>query len=255
MITALRSQFHVNTDEIVSPKDSRLLLLCEWVSVESGLQRLFDIWSSVTQRHSGLHSLLPSLLCSVLTLLNAHYTNHQHGLPIIKTLLSPSWMRKINSALAGNLSSDATLHSLRLLNAISTFSGGKEKVTLLEAFHWDLKVFHKLLSLRRKPSGLQDPLHRPDIRTLTLMYILSFITSGTSSTLKTTFLTTHRNVFLAIWKGLGDDPYSVIKLILESCWEHILSDVRVARNAKISIFAEVTIAHVRAARFLSVCLC
>ena len=62
---------------------------------------------------------------------------------------------------------------------------------------------------------------------------------------KTTFLEQHRDAFLAIFKGIGQDHYSLARRILEACWTGIWSDAKLKRTLKIGLFNEVTIGHVR----------
>ena len=92
-----------------------------------------------------LSALLVSVLASVLELLSAHYTYHPLGFPIVKTLLSSQWMSRLNSHLCGT-HNELILVTLRLLNALSTFGGGRERKVVLDAFSWDTKVRTRLLS-------------------------------------------------------------------------------------------------------------
>jgi nucleolar pre-ribosomal-associated protein 1 len=84
-------------------------------------------------------ALFPSVLASLLTLLSSHYTYQPFGYPIIKTLLSPQWMRRLNSNLGGS-HNELILMTLKLLNAISAFASGRERKTLLDAFAWETKA-------------------------------------------------------------------------------------------------------------------
>jgi nucleolar pre-ribosomal-associated protein 1 len=48
-------------------------------------------------------------------------------------------MRRLNTNVAAG-QNDTVLGTLRLLNAISEFGGGREKLTLLKLFNWAQKV-------------------------------------------------------------------------------------------------------------------
>lgn len=89
-------------------------------------------------------ALFVSVLASLLELLSSHYTYHALGLPIVKTLLSSQWMRRLNSHLGGT-NNELILVTLRLLSALSAFAGGRERKAVLDAFSWDTKVRPKLL--------------------------------------------------------------------------------------------------------------
>ena len=62
--------------------------------------------------------------------------------------------------------------------------------------------------------------------------------------IKTTFIEQHRNAFVAIFKGIGQDHYTLARKILEVCWTGIWSDAKLKRTLKIGLFNEVTIGHV-----------
>ncbi|KAG2153453.1 ribosome 60S biogenesis N-terminal-domain-containing protein [Suillus bovinus] len=239
-LSALRSTLSIKSGESVALQDDRLSLVVQWMESSPGAHDIFEIWESTNQSSS--LSLLVSLLSSVLTLLSSHFTYHSHGIPIIKTLLSPKWMRKITSYISG--SNELILVSMKLLNTISHFGGGRERKTLCEAFPWDMKTLGKVSHMRRRGNGdAEDVLERPDIRTYYVFFILSFIDPETPSMVKTTFLEQQRDIFLSIFKGLSQDSYLVIRKVLEVCWTGLWSDPKVKRTMKIGLFSEITIGH------------
>jgi len=83
-----------------------------------------------------------------------------------------------------------------------------------------------------------------DIRTLYLLFILSFVDRDTVSSLKASFLEQRREIFMGIFKGLCQDPYIVIEKVLQVCWEGLWLDRKVKRTLKIGVFGETTISHV-----------
>ncbi|KAG1732022.1 uncharacterized protein EDB91DRAFT_1251955 [Suillus paluster] len=145
-LSALRSTLSVKSGETIGPQDERVALVVQWMESSPGAHDIFELWESSNQSSS--QSLLVSLLSSVLTLLYSHFPYHSHGIPIIKTLLSPKWMRRITSYVSG--SNELILISLKLLNAISHFGGGRERKTLFEAFPWDINVYNLALVLRNR---------------------------------------------------------------------------------------------------------
>ncbi|EGO30148.1 hypothetical protein SERLADRAFT_444262 [Serpula lacrymans var. lacrymans S7.9] len=243
-LIALRNKFSVKPAESVSPQDERLLLAKQWMDVTPGAQDVFEIWEKLNPHQMSSLALPVSLLSSILVLLSVHFTNHSHGLPIIKTLLSPPWMRRLTSYLGGS-HNELILVTVRLLNAISAFGGGRERKSLLDVFPWETKSLPKLLYMRRrgKNDDQVDMLSRPDIRTWYILLILSFVDQHTPTIVKTAFLEQHREVFLAIFKGLVQDSYVVARKILEVCWAGLWSDPKIRRTLKIGLFNEITISH------------
>jgi nucleolar pre-ribosomal-associated protein 1 len=91
-----------------------------------------------------------------------------------------------------------------------------------------------------------SPFIKPDIRTLYITFILRFIQpTSTLHFLKSTFLDSHREIFLAIFKRLHEDPYPLVRTVLEASWEGIWQDNRLKKTLKISLFGEKTLALVR----------
>jgi nucleolar pre-ribosomal-associated protein 1 len=74
-----------------------------------------------------------------LTLLNTHYTYHTLGIPIVKTLLSPQWIRRLNSYIGGS-HTELILVTLKLFNGMSAFGGGRERKSVMDGFAWETKV-------------------------------------------------------------------------------------------------------------------
>ncbi|KAG6897168.1 hypothetical protein C0992_003674 [Termitomyces sp. T32_za158] len=243
-LTALRNQLSIRPGEdAISPQDARLLLVQSWLNKVPGAHDVFSLWDSITQRQNAVLALLVSLLSSLLTLTSSHYTYQALGQPIIKTILTPTYTRRLNSYLGGS-HAELILVTLKLFNAMSSFAGGREKKSVLEAFGWELKSLPKLLNMRRKSaSDTSDTLAKPDIRTLYLLFILSFVGSDSPAQIKATFIEQHREPFLSIFKGLIQDSYVVARRVLEICWAGLWSDPKVKRTLKINLFNEITISH------------
>ncbi|KAK7048326.1 ribosome 60S biogenesis N-terminal-domain-containing protein [Favolaschia claudopus] len=244
-LTDLRNQFSVWPNEgPISPQDTRLLLAQKWLDASPGAHDLFTIWENSNVRQPASITPILSLLASLLTLLSAHYTFHAAGHPILRTLLTPPWMKKLNSYLGGS-HTELLLVTMKLFNSMSAYGGGRERKSILESFAWETKSLPKLLNMRRKSKtdDSADPLAKPDIRTLYILFCLSFVEQDNSTQLKTIFLEQHRDAFFSIFRGLAQDSYTVLRKILEICWTGIWLDPKIKRTLKIGLFSEITIAQ------------
>jgi nucleolar pre-ribosomal-associated protein 1 len=83
-----------------------------------------------------------------------------------------------------------------------------------------------------------------DIRTLYILFILSFLDPATSSAIKSTYLEQRRDVISSVFKGLDHDSYSVVRKVLETLWTGVLSDGAIKRTLKVNLFNEEVISHV-----------
>ena len=120
-----------------------------------GATEVFEIWDgagavrhwfflpwpflTTLQRQTSLIAVSLSLISSVLTLLSSHYTFHALGQPIIKTLLTPAYLPRLNSYIGGS-NNELIIVTLKLFNTISSFAGGRERKSVLEGFAWEIKV-------------------------------------------------------------------------------------------------------------------
>ncbi|KAI0640548.1 ribosome 60S biogenesis N-terminal-domain-containing protein [Trametes meyenii] len=244
-LTALRNQLTVKTSELaVAVNDGRLLLAKEWLDADPGAQELFSIWETANARQMSLLSAIVGVVVSLLNLLSSHYTYHTYAQPILRVLLSQQWTHHLNLYLSGQ-HTELTLVTLKLFNSMSNFAGGRERKTVLEAFAWEMKSLPKLLHMRRKSKAGEevDALQKPDIRTLYILLVLSFLDATTPSSVKTAFLEQHRDAFTGMFKGLWQDSYSVIRQVLEVCWAGLWSDTKLKRTLKIQVFSEVTLSQ------------
>ncbi|CDO76370.1 hypothetical protein BN946_scf185011.g34 [Trametes cinnabarina] len=239
-LTALRNQLTVWPSEgPIAVNDARLVLAKEWLEADPGAQELFAIWESANARQLSLLSAVVGVLAAVLNLLSSHYTYHAFAQPLFRTLLSQQWTHNLNLYLSGQ-HSELILVTLKLYNSMSNFAGGRERRSILEAFAWEMKSLPKLLQMRRKSKGGEDvdTLQKPDIRTLYVLFVLSFIDPTTSSSIKAILLEQHREAFTIIFKGLWQDSYPVIRRVLEVCWTGLWSDSKIKRTLKIQAFNE-----------------
>ncbi|KAI0052681.1 hypothetical protein FA95DRAFT_1483272 [Auriscalpium vulgare] len=244
-LLALRNQFNLKPGETVTPQDERLLLARSWLRFSPGAREIFGIWGGVNQRQAHTLALITSLLAALLNLLSSHHPDHSLGMPVHRTLLTAQWMQHLNTYIAGS-HNDLLISTLKLLNAMSNFAGGSERRFVLDSFAWETKSLPKLLYMRRKAkTGInQDGLLVPDIRTLYVLFMLSFVDSSTSTSVKAAFLEQRRDVFGGIWKGLLQDSYSVVRRVLEVCWTGIWSDQKLKRSIKVGIFQEATLTQI-----------
>ncbi|KAH9853304.1 ribosome 60S biogenesis N-terminal-domain-containing protein [Lenzites betulinus] len=242
-LTALRNQLTVKTSErSVAVNDERLVLAREWLEADPGAQELFQIWESANSRQTSLLAATIAVFAALLSLLSSHYTYHTYAQPIFRVLLSQQWTHQLNMYLAGQ-HTELILVTLKLYNSVTSFAGGRERKAVLDAFAWEMKSLPRLLQMRRKSKGGEDGdmLLRPDIRTLYMILVLSFLDTTTTPSVKTAFLEQHRDAFTIIFKGLWQDPYPVIRRVLEVSWAGLWSDAKLKRTLKIQVFNEATL--------------
>ena len=138
-LSALRARLSLKSGETVAPQDDRLTLVGGWLESSPGAQDLFNVWDGMDQVRGRISSrmlarvdtvqvstqaIVISLLSSILSLLSSHFPYHIHGVPIIKALLSPQWLRRLNSYLDGT-HNELIFSTLKFFNAISIFGSGR----------------------------------------------------------------------------------------------------------------------------------
>ncbi|KAI5885092.1 uncharacterized protein SCHCODRAFT_02753782 [Schizophyllum commune H4-8] len=243
-LTALRNQLTIKpTEEKISTQDARLVLVDEFLQLSPGAQDVLQLWETSNPRQPQLPALCCSVLACMLTLLSTHLPYHAAGMQIVRNLLQDQWSRRLFVALSGS-SNDLILATLKLVNALANFASGRERKAVVELLPWEGKTLPKLVNMRRRSKSgedLVDALVRPDIRTLTMLLILSPLTS--SSPYKAAFLEQHIPGIALALKGLHQDPPSVVKHVLEVLWEGLWCDPKVKRTLKVALFNETTMGH------------
>lgn len=148
--------------------------------------------------------------------------------------------------------------TLRLLLAMTSFAGAKFARPIFDAMGWSMKSLPRLATKRRrahvkqrdrkaamgKPNA-QVTLDRPDIRTLWVLFLLSFLRTpsggSTAPALRIAALGLGKDYYPAILKGLGQDPAPVVAHILLGLHDGILSDeasAKLPRSSIVSLFNE-----------------
>ncbi|PWN48866.1 hypothetical protein IE53DRAFT_388932 [Violaceomyces palustris] len=231
---------------------------------------IFAAWELAEKQ--SLPTLLPLpifVLAQILPLLSAHYPNHALGESIIQRLLSPSepWFNLLQTYVAnaggsakdqsvgkgrdGAKASDVTtMASLKLLKEMVSFAQGKFSNRVFESFNWGIKSLPRMLNMRRrraavggkgrsKQVGLVEVnLQRPDIRTLYILFLLSFLSQTYSTSLKISMLELGREFLPNTLKGLVQDPADVVEHVLVVLHEDLVRDEKVPRSKKVGFWNE-----------------
>ncbi|KAF8505077.1 ribosome 60S biogenesis N-terminal-domain-containing protein, partial [Hysterangium stoloniferum] len=244
-LATLRNQLTITSDEDApGPQDERLLLAKEWLERAPGAQDVFAILDTVNRPAPNIQSLCLGVIACLLDLLSTHFIYHSVAEAIVRTLLLPHHMRQLNANLGETSTDLITLSTLRVFVSMSAYAGGVERRSIMDNFAWGQKSLQKLFFRRKKTNkSTRDATGRslPDIRTLFINFILSFLSASTPTPLKLSLLEQHRDVFLMIFKGIGQDSYLVVRHILEVCWEGIWCDNKMKRTLKVGIFNERTL--------------
>ncbi|EST09588.1 Nucleolar pre-ribosomal-associated protein 1, N-terminal [Kalmanozyma brasiliensis GHG001] len=263
---------------VIPANDKRIQLvrdyaqLCETSasgSSSSGAASIFSTWELADRQDLPTLLHLPIFcLAQSLALLSIHYPTQALGSNIIERLLSANepWLDMLHSYISNlggakyasskqresrtSKGSDvAALASLVLLREIVNFAQGRHAVKLFDSFNWSMKVLPHIFNMRRranrksktskKAQVAQDvSLRRPDIRTLYILFLLSFLQQSYSHTLKLRLLDLGRDFLPAILKGLPQDPPDVVQIILLHLHEDLIKDQKIPRSKKVEFWNE-----------------
>ncbi|TKY84642.1 hypothetical protein EX895_006544 [Sporisorium graminicola] len=248
--------------------------LCEAQASNSGpstsaAASIFSTWELADRQDLPTLLHLPIFcLAQSLALLSIHYPTHALGSNIVERILSPNqpWLSMLHNYISNlggakfasskqrdprtSKGSDvAALASLVLLREISTFAKGRYSAKLFDSFNWSMKVLPHIFNMRRrsnrksktskKSQVAQDvSLRRPDIRTLYILFLLSFLQQSYSHTLKLRLLDLGRDFLPAILKGLPQDPPDVVQTILLHLHDDLVNDTRIPRSKKVEFWNE-----------------
>ena len=77
-----------------------------------------------------------------------------------------------------------------------------------------------------------------------MLLLLSFVEPETQASVKSAFLEQRRDIFSSVFRGLWQDPYTLVRRVLEVCWTGLWSDPKVKRTLKVHVFNETVLAQV-----------
>ncbi|CBQ73977.1 conserved hypothetical protein [Sporisorium reilianum SRZ2] len=248
--------------------------LCETQASNSGpstsaAASIFSTWELADRQDLPTLLHLPIFcLAQSLALLSIHYPTHALSSNIVERILSPNqpWLSMLHNyisnlggakfasskqrdARSSKGSDVAALASLVLLREISTFAKGRYASKLFDSFNWSMKVLPHIFNMRRrsnrksksskKAQFAQDvSLRRPDIRTLYILFLLSFLQQSYSYTLKLRLLDLGRDFLPGILKGLPQDPPDVVQTVLLHLHDDLVKDTKIPRSKKVEFWNE-----------------
>ena len=73
---------------------------------------------------------------------------------------------------------------------------------------------------------------------------MSFVSTTTPHSVKSLFVEQCRDHFGGVFKGLVQDPYALVRRVLENFWEGIWLDQRIKRTSKVALFREQNLIYV-----------
>ncbi|CDR98544.1 hypothetical protein [Sporisorium scitamineum] len=230
---------------------------------------IFSTWELADRQDLPTLLHLPIFcLAQSLALLSIHYPTHALGSNIVERILSPNqpWLAMLHTYISNlggakfasskhrdgpsSKGSDvAALASLVLLREVSTFAKGRYAAKLFDSFNWSMKVLPHIFNMRqrsnrkskisKKAQVAQDvSLRRPDIRTLYILFLLSFLQQSYSHTLKLRLLDLGRDFLPGILKGLPQDPPDVVQTILLHLHDDLVKDTKIPRSKKVEFWNE-----------------
>ncbi|GAA5910073.1 Urb1p [Sporobolomyces salmoneus] len=216
-----------------APRGSPDLLL-DYLKKFPGCDGIFHAWDYANKtNNSPLSTAILSCLTSLIRLLSTDPFTPSPDL--IKTLLSSKYTPYLERALNPGRN-DVTTSALRLCNVLVGFAGGRFAKKLFGAFGWSPKVTTRLYKTRLRSTTSANVLNKPDIRTLLVLLVLSFLSAG-DTRLKSQVLET-KGLVSGIFKGLNEDPEVVVNLVLEVFFREIVQDRRVGLEARRNVFDE-----------------
>ncbi|GAA6061946.1 hypothetical protein JCM10212_001988 [Sporobolomyces blumeae] len=216
-----------------APRSSPDLLL-DYLKRYPGCDGIFNAWDWANKtNNSPLSTAILSCLTSLIRLLSTDPFTPSPEL--IKTLLSSKYTPYLERALNPGRN-DVTTAALKLANVLVGFAGGRFARKLFGVFGWSPKITTRLFKTRLRTATSSNVLHKPDIRTLLVLLVLSFL-STSDVRLKTQVIET-KGLLGGVFKGLNEDPEVVVNLVLQTVFKEVVSERRVGLEARRNVFDE-----------------
>jgi nucleolar pre-ribosomal-associated protein 1 len=247
----------IDTQEQVTLLPFPLFVLSNIISLLGSHQPTHDLADEIIQTilpASASSSNVDSALSRPTT--ENHYWNR------LQTYLSQSGVRSEASLRGKQVQNKGsqevvTMSALRLLLEMTTFAGGKYARSVFDNMNWTMKSLPRLLSMRRRTNNSKKAaktvakpknavtLDRPDIRTLWILFLLSFLCSSTGVnqpvSLQVAILTLGKDFLPAILKGLSNDSPQIVVHVLMALHAGLISDeaaAKLPRSKVVGFFSE-----------------
>ncbi|BGP34984.1 hypothetical protein JCM10296v2_006808 [Rhodotorula toruloides] len=212
-------------------------LLLDYLKLHPGCEGVFEAWDLANKtNNSPLSTAVLSCLTSLVRLASTDPFTPSPDL--LKTLLSPKYHPYLERSLNPGRN-DVTTAALKLCNVLVGFGGGKYARKVFGCFGWSPKVTSRLYKTRLRSLTSSNALSKPDIRTLLILLVLSFL-SASDVRLKTQVLET-KGLLSGVFKGSNEDPESVVGLVLEVVAREVVVERRVGLEARRNVFDEACI--------------
>ncbi|GAA5995357.1 Urb1p [Rhodotorula paludigena] len=209
-------------------------LLLDYLKHNPGCEGVFAAWDLANKtNNSPLSTAVLSCLTSLIRLLSTDPFTPSPEL--VKTLLSAKYAPYFDRSLNPGRN-DVTTAALKLCNVLVGFGGGRFARRVFGSFSWSPKVTTRLFKTRLRTLTSSNVLHKPDIRTLLVLLVLSFLSAG-DVRLKSQVLET-KGLLAGVWKGLNEDPEVVVNLVLETVGRELVLERRVGLEARRNVFDE-----------------
>ncbi|BGP43022.1 hypothetical protein JCM10449v2_007037 [Rhodotorula kratochvilovae] len=212
-------------------------LLLDYLKQNPGCDGVFAAWDLANKtNNSPLSTAVLSCLTSLVRLVSTDPFTPSPEL--VKTLLSPKYSPYFDRSLNPGRN-DVTTAVLKLCNVLVGFGGGKYSRRAFGCFSWSPKVTSRLYKTRLRTLTSSNALAKPDIRTLLVLLVLSFLSAG-DVRLKSLVLET-KGLLAGVFKGLNEDPEVIVNLVLETVGRELVVERRVGLEARRNLLDEACI--------------
>ncbi|SCV67542.1 BQ2448_5153 [Microbotryum intermedium] len=157
----------------------------------------------------------------------------------------PEFMRRLITQYSAQLQrtlnpgrNDITVAALKLLNLVVAFGSGRFARRTFEALSWTSKITCRLFKTRLQDKA-RDPLCRPDIRTLLVMLVLSFLSTHDPRLISQVLET--RGLVSGMIKGLSDDPPPIVHHVLIALYRDVIVSRSVGLEIRRALLNEVNL--------------
>ncbi|KWU41852.1 hypothetical protein RHOSPDRAFT_36620 [Rhodotorula sp. JG-1b] len=213
-------------------------LLLDYLDRNPACNGVFAAWELANKsNNSPLSAAALSCLTSLVRLASTDpFTSSNSELlkALFSTQYAPYFERSLNPG-----RNDVTTAVLKLANVLVGFAGGKYARKVFNSFTWSPKVTSRLYKTRLRSLTSFNALTKPDIRTLLVLLVLSFLTAG-DLRLKTSVVET-KGLVAGVFKGMNEDAKVVVNLVLETVGRELVLDRRVGLEARRNVFDEACI--------------
>ncbi|ORZ20655.1 ribosome 60S biogenesis N-terminal-domain-containing protein [Absidia repens] len=230
-LQTLRSQLIEAVKVRVDPTETVTRPLVEYIQSCTDCSPIIDLWDYQTNANiQNLECLAPDIVSLFIRLCNTPILR-AFGVQLVQSIMQ----RHMKSIYRGVASARVpqSQSAFRVLIAMASFNQTTSR-DLFQTFNFQAEGFSRACRYRQQKKSNNPNRYLYDLRTLYVQFVMAFFIHGDSDIKKQVLGV--KGLVNGVFTHIDEDAYQLIEETLNATYEHLISDHRIPRSAKLALF-------------------